>query len=202
MARGPDEDPDLELVSEYLAKRGLRAVHFTKEERRAGKTPDFRVMRGGELVAYCEVKSPRDDWLDEQLDRAESFQLVGGARNDPTFNRIAALVHKAVGQLDAVNPDRSKPNILALVNHDRQSRFRDLEETLTGMLRLADGSKAPINLRVSEGRIRLSKFRIDAYLWFDAKVGGLKGHMLNRDGGARLDEVCVILGIDRGTIER
>jgi hypothetical protein len=70
------------------------------------------------------------------------------------------------------------------------------------MLRLADGSKAPMNLRVSEGRIRLSKFRIDAYLWFDAKRGGFKGYVLNdRENEARLDEVCALLGLDRTKIE-
>jgi len=54
-----------------------------------GKTPDFRVVRGGELVAYCEVKSPNDPWLDEKLEEVPAFTIVGGARSDPTFNRLA-----------------------------------------------------------------------------------------------------------------
>ncbi len=33
-------------------------------------------MEGRELKAFCEVKSPRDDWLEDQLDEAASGQFV------------------------------------------------------------------------------------------------------------------------------
>ena len=202
MPRGPYEEADLQLVSDYLAKLGLDAVRFTKADQRTGKTPDFKVMRGGELVAYCEVKSPRDDWLDEQLDKAESFQIVGGARNDPTFNRIAALVHKAVGQLDAVNPDLSKRNILAVVNHDDKSGINDLRETLTGIFHGADGSRTVTMPQISEGRIKDEKRRIDLYLWFDRKTSKLEGCFFTQPDGARLDDVCALFGLDKDKIRR
>ena len=63
------------------------------------------------LAGYCEVKSPRDDWLDEQLERAPPGMIVGGGRPDPTFNRIARNIVKAVKQFDAVNPDHSLSNV-------------------------------------------------------------------------------------------
>jgi len=92
--RKPDEDPDLKLIEELIfAPRGLELQRFSHQE--TGRTPDFRVLRAGELAAYCEVKSPRDDWLDNQLDVAPPLQLVGGLRPDPTFNRIARHVEKA-----------------------------------------------------------------------------------------------------------
>jgi hypothetical protein len=27
------------------------------------KSPDFKIMKNGEIKAYCELKSPRDDWI-------------------------------------------------------------------------------------------------------------------------------------------
>jgi hypothetical protein len=51
------------------------------------------------LVGFCEVKSPRDDWLDEQLEGAQAFEIRGGIRKDPTFNRIGRQIEKAASQL-------------------------------------------------------------------------------------------------------
>src|ERR1700733_2636220 len=131
--RKPDEDPDLKLVNALIfMPRGLRLSRFTQEETLPGRTRDFRVLRLDNLVAYCEVKSPRDDWLDNQLDEAPPFTIVGGGRPDPIFNRIVRHVAKAATQFDAVNADRSVLNLLAFVNHDAMSHFADLRETLTG----------------------------------------------------------------------
>src|SRR2546423_2346755 len=47
------------------------------------------------IIAGEREKSPRDDWLDEQLDSAPPGQIVGGARSHPTFNRTARHVQKA-----------------------------------------------------------------------------------------------------------
>jgi hypothetical protein len=49
-----DERPDLDLVAAYP---GPSAERFSKEETLSGKTPDFRVRKGGAIVAYCEVKA-------------------------------------------------------------------------------------------------------------------------------------------------
>lgn len=62
MARGPNEDPDLALVENLLfSGRGLALQRCSRAETVAGRTPDFRVMRDDKLLAYCEVKSPRDE---------------------------------------------------------------------------------------------------------------------------------------------
>jgi hypothetical protein len=39
------------------------------------------VFRAGKLVACCEVKSPRDDWLDDKLAQTQPFEIVGGAQH-------------------------------------------------------------------------------------------------------------------------
>jgi hypothetical protein len=196
MPRAPAELHDLELVAEWFAANGLYAQRFTDAEARAGKTPDFRLWRNSQHVAYCEVKSPRDEWLDDQLKNAAPFQIVGGLREDPTFNRIAGLVRKAVKQLDAVNPERILPNIVVFVNWADASHFRDLDETLTGYLQLSDGSTTPTMLKVSEGRMRDEKRRIDAYVWFDGNRRKVEGIFLTQSDMSHRDAVCSWLGVD------
>jgi hypothetical protein len=134
-----DEQPDLTLVADWLGTHGLTTERFSQRETQTGKTPDFRVKRGDHLLAYCEVKSPNDPWLDEQLEHAPAFTLVGGPRRDSTFNRLARLINKAAEQFTAVNQDRSALNVLAYVNHVDASGFHDLQEVLTGHIRAADG---------------------------------------------------------------
>jgi hypothetical protein len=130
--RAPPEVEDLRTATAWLAGNGLDAARFSAAERKVSKTPDFRIYRGNRHVGFCEVKSPRDDWLDDQLARAEPFQLVGGSRNDPAFNRISSHIAKAAEQFDAVNPDRTLPNILVFINWADANSFNDLYETLRG----------------------------------------------------------------------
>ncbi len=131
MSRGPDEEPDLILAEELVfAPRDLDLQKFSHVETVAGRTPDFRVFQTGELVAFCEVKSPRDDWLENQLAATPPGQILGGGRPDPVFNRLARHIQKAATQFDAVNQDQIVPNILIFVNHDTDSRYGDLREAL------------------------------------------------------------------------
>jgi hypothetical protein len=54
-----NEQADLDLVVAYLTAQGLLAERFSKEEMRAGMTPDFRVRKDRAIVAYCEVRLRR-----------------------------------------------------------------------------------------------------------------------------------------------
>src|SRR5262245_42661903 len=71
VADKPDEAADLSLVKRLIfTEPDVALERFNYRETSVHRTPDFKVMRNGNLVAYCEVKSPRDDWLDEQIDAA------------------------------------------------------------------------------------------------------------------------------------
>ena len=194
--RGPYEPADLAIVEKILQSHGLTPQRFTKAEMRAGRTPDYRVMRGDALVAFCEVKSPRDDWLDDQLDEAAPGQIVGGLRDDPVFNRLSRIIEKAASQFDAVNADREFPNVLFLVNHDTASDYGDLRETLTGMFFAEDGTRYPTVKHVSEGKIKEAKFRIDAYAWFDRETGRLQGWMFSESKPEHVVAICSMFGLD------
>jgi len=198
MPRAPAEQHDLDLVAAWLAARQVRAERFADAEVKAGKTPDFRLFRDDHLVGYCEVKSPRDEWLDDLLKDAAPFQIVGGPRDDATFNRIAGLVRKAVKQLDAVNPDRTLPNVLALVNWADGNHFSDLDETLTGYLRLGD--KVPTMLKTAEGRMRDEKLRVDAYVWFDGRRGQVEGIFFTQSNIPHRDSICSWFNVDPSKI--
>jgi hypothetical protein len=202
MARRPDEDIDVQLIEELLfTPRGLQLQRFTQTETLAGKTPDFRVFQLGNLVAFCEAKSPRDDWLDDQLDVAAPMQLVGGLRNDPTFNRIARHVEKAASQFDAVNPGRMLPNILVFVNHDKASSYSDLRETLTGMFHAEGGERFPTMTHISEGRLGEIKRRIDLYTWIDARTKRIQGHVFGEGLPEHVKAICYLLGLDASKIK-
>jgi hypothetical protein len=109
----PDEQPDLDLVAAYLRSLNLATRRFSVEETQRGLTPDLRVERDAQLVAFCEVKSPNDPWLDELV--AEAPRLGWRHKPDPTFNRLSRHILAAGRQFAAVNASRSQLNILAYV---------------------------------------------------------------------------------------
>lgn len=169
-----DDDPET-LVSQFLHGYALRCERPSKEERRRGKTPDFRVYLGGDFCFFCEVKSVRgDDWLGRQLADAAPMQIVSGARPDPTFNRLTDDIHTAVQQFDAVNADRHHPNVLAFVNYEQICDLGDLLAVVTGNFYASDGTRHPIYRQYSRGRIRTDNLRIDLYLW----LKGIEDHHL------------------------
>ena len=201
MSRTPNEEHDLELVRTLVfAPYGLTLNRFDHAETVRGRTPDFRVLLDKEIVAYCEVKSPRDDWLDEQIDTAMPGQIVGGLRNDPTFNRLARHITRAASQFFAVNSDHLIPNILIFVNHAENSDYSDLRETLTGNFFTEDGRRYPTMTHISEGWIREAKLQIDIFSWIDAKTKRVQGHVIN-EASAHVDVIRALLNIDTSRIE-
>jgi len=158
-----------QFAADYLKQHALGAERFSKEEMRVSKTPDFRVFRQTELVAYCEAKHVQyDDWLDEQLREARPLQVVGGSRPDPIPNRLSAHIHKAAQQFAAVNPGHDYPNLLVFANADEHCTFHgDLIGVLTGNFYARGGAVEPIFEQFSNGRIREEKLAIDLYVWWD-----------------------------------
>jgi hypothetical protein len=194
-------DPDEERVKSYLEGKGFTAGRFSKAEMRDGKTPDFRVSRNSEFLFFCEVKSsPADRWLDEQLTNATPGELVGGVRNDPIFNRLAADIHKSVKQFNSVNKDQKHPNVLALVNHDKMCGFNDLLGILTGSFYANDGTAHPIYRKFSHGRIVDEKGKVHLFIWLDDhKPDRLLFSQTNEIHHAAL---CNVFGINQNEIKQ
>ena len=187
--------PSENIVADYLRSVGLAPERFPKAEVGKTRTPDFRVLQGGVLAFYCEVKNAQEDrWLDEQGKDAGPGTLYGGVRSDPIYNRVANYIHGAVGQFAAVNSDGQVPNVLAIVNEDRMAGFPDLRSVLTGNFYPVNGAPDPIFRNISEGRIREDRFRIRLYLWFDA--GRDKPHMVFSQSNPVHDSaLCLYFGV-------
>lgn len=185
-----------QVAIDFCASHGLQCERFIKAEIRTGKTSDFRVYKGEQLVFYCEAKHVQhDDWLDEQLEKARPEEIVGGLRPDPICNRIAGHIHEGAKHFKAVNHDRQYPNVLVFTNSDTSCGFGDLVSTLTGNFYAKGGTVDPIYKRVSEGRIREEKLTIDLYVWFDKWRCGKKKSFFIK-GSPHYPALCALLASD------
>jgi hypothetical protein len=197
MAKKPiDEATDLALVNRLLFKpNSLIGQPFSQTELLTGKTPDFRVFKNGQHVAYCEVKSPRDDRLDELLDAAPPGTIVGYGGNDPTFNRLARHIRDAAAQFDAVDPTRELPRILAIVNHDEKSGVLDLLETLTGKLYCEGGKSFPTMMHIARDRLKGVQYRIDLYVMINEHKPRVVSNVFTQDDESHCLALCGLLGL-------
>src|ERR1700724_3167483 len=83
----------------FFAKHELRCERFTEQEMRQGKTPDFRVFKEAEFALYSEAKHVQEDtWLEDLLAESPPLEIVGGARQDPAFNKLGGHIYQAAKQ--------------------------------------------------------------------------------------------------------
>jgi hypothetical protein len=189
---------------EFFAQYGLTCVRYSKAELRAGKTPDLKVYKGSEFVLYAESKLIEEDlWLDDQLKSAPPGTLVGGLRNDPIPNRIAADIYTAAKQFSAVNPNHEYPNVLVLTNADNQCNIADLRAVIDGDVVFDSGLVEPMFKHVSEGRIKVPKQKIDLYIWCNEIPGAKFKYQLRFMRGSKfLNQLCSLFDVDPEQIKR
>lgn len=200
MKQYPSEHDDLRLAEKLVfTPKGLELKNIS---RGASHSADFQVLQNGVLVAYCELKSPRDEWLDKLLDLAKRCQIVGGDREDPVFKKIRKHVNKASKQFEAVNPTRSIPNVLIFVNHDDESDFGDLRETFTGLFHAADGSRHATMTNIAAS-LKRAKSQIDLCVWIDGKSRKIQGYFFNQGANPDyLNQLCALLYINPSAIKQ
>jgi hypothetical protein len=174
----PSEEDDLKLTSELVFNPN--DLILQKIPRGAGKTADLQVILKGQPIAYCEVKSPRNDWLDVLIDSSSKSHIVGGAREDPIFKKIRKHANKASKQFEAVNMKRNVPNILVFVNHDESSDFNDLREAFTGLFHASNGSRHATMLDIASSLNR-AKSQIDLCVWIDGGSKKVQSYFFNQD---------------------
>lgn len=161
------EELDEERIKGHLLENYFQVEVFSKQERENTKSPDFRVLKDGEIIFFCEVKTIiKDEWLTKIVSQAPEGKIVGGCRTAPEFNRISAKIHEAVAQFRAANPHHVYPNVLAFVSHDDRCKFTFLLNVYTGLFFATDGTRDKIFARYSDGRIKDEKLDVDLILWF------------------------------------
>ena len=192
MSKVSTESNDQSLAEDLVFKpNGLTLL---KVPRGTGFSPDFQVILNEKQVAFCEMKSPRDDWLESQLAAASLSMIVGGLRDDPIFNRIRRHATKAAKQFNAANPTRAMPNILIFVNHDDAAGFGDVRETFTGIFHAKDGSCHSTMSHIASS-LDQAKEQLDLCVWIDGKVRRVEGYLFNQAAiPDHLDTLCILFG--------
>lgn len=159
-----DEAADIALMRELaFDKNGIVLEPYDNAALRAGKTPDFKLLKDGQLRGFCEVKSPRDDFILET-------PPPGGVAirpNLPFYRKLGSQIRNASEQFEAVNPDHARPNILVFVSHAPGIQRRDLIATIAGLP--VEGGKPLFMLgKKMQKQVIDAARKIDLFLWIDA----------------------------------
>lgn len=166
------------------------------------KTPDFKVMKNGELKGYCELKSPRDDWIFAVPKDLKPGEIREENREDATAHALARVIGKAAAQFDAVNPDHAQPNILVIMSHARLRGPADLQLAIGG-LAVPNGDRLFLPVDPNEKNFQRAwekqqklwddARKIDLFYWIDSHTKTLC-HVINKDG-LRHREACDLMNI-------
>jgi len=123
-----DEAADIERVCKLVFDpRGIVLHKFGRKEKR--KNPDFKLYKDGNLIGYCEVKSPRDDWVFDFPEDLQPGEHRVELRRDPAAVNLADHVGKAAAQFRPKGvPTRvsSDPTLCELCCPGSKAQFPDI----------------------------------------------------------------------------
>lgn len=162
-----DEAADIALLNALAFEpNGIAAETYDDDDRNKGKTPDFKLIKDGTLAGYCELKSPRDDYIFETPPPGQAAIR----KNVPFYRKIGSFIKRGAMQLDAVNPNRAYPNVLVFVSHAPEIDRRDLIATIAGLPFEGGGRVFMLSRKMQQQVIDAAR-RIDLFLWIDARDG-------------------------------
>lgn len=195
-----DEEADQALMRQLLFKaEGVELVALPEQKT---KTPDYKVLKNGELKGYCELKSPRDDWIFAVAQDLKPGEIREERREDPTAHALARVIGKAAAQFDAVNPDHAQVNILVIMSHARLRGPADLHLAIGG-LPMPDGSRRFLLVDPNEKdfdkafakqkKLIEDAHKIDLFYWIDAHTKAVR-HVVN-NGALKYKEACELVNI-------
>jgi hypothetical protein len=155
---------DIQLLRDLIFDaNGIVLEFYDAAALNRGKTPDFKLLKDGALVGYCELKSPCDD---EALEDPPAGGMAV-RRNLPFYRKLGNQVRGASQQIDAENPKHDKPNVMAFVSHTPEIERRDLIATIAG-LPTSDGKTLFMLGRKKQRQVCEAARKIDLFLWIDA----------------------------------
>jgi large subunit ribosomal protein L30 len=161
---------------------------YSDAELRKGKTPDFKLLKDGKLCGFCELKSPRDDFIFETPEPGD-FAI---RKNLPFHRKLGSHIRHAGQQFDAVNSDDSLPNIMVFVTHAPDIERRDLHATISG-LPAPDGKRIFMLSRKMQEQVLDAARKIDLFLWIDVEKGTCQHVSVN--GAPHQAAVLELLGL-------
>jgi ribosomal protein L30 len=170
-----DEAADVALMRKLaFDAHNIVLEPYSEAELKRGKTPDFKLLKNGKLCGFCELKSPRDDYIFERPEAGEAAVR----KNLPFHRKLGSHIRHAGQQFDAVNPDRSLPNIMVFVTHAPDIERRDLHATVAG-LPAPDGKRIFMLPRKMQEQVLSAAGKIDLFLRIDAENGTLQHVSVN-----------------------
>jgi ribosomal protein L30 len=159
-----DEAVDVALMRELAFDGNEIALEpYSDATLKSGKTPDFKLFGNGKLIGFCEMKSPRDDYIFERPEPGE-FAI---RKNLPFHRKLGSHIRYAASQFDAVNRDHGLPNILVFVSHSPEIERRDLHLTVGG-LPATDGKRIFMLGCKMQKQVLEAARKVDLFLWIDA----------------------------------
>jgi ribosomal protein L30 len=184
-----DEAADAALMR-TLAFDGKNIVleSYSEAELRKGKTPDFKLYKDGKLCGYCELKSPRDDFILEAPEPGDAAIR----KNLPFHRKLGSHIRHAGMQFEAVNPDHSVPNVMVFVTHVPDIERRDLHATISG-LPAPDGKRVFMLSRKMQEQVLNAARKVDLFLWIDAEKGTCQHVSVN--GASHHEAALELLGL-------
>jgi large subunit ribosomal protein L30 len=186
-----DETVDVALMRKLVSDpKKITLEPYPEAEIRAAKRPDFKLLKDGELCGFCEMKSPRDDYVLENPPPGE----MEVRKELPFHVKLGRLTRKAGLQFAAVNPNHSKPNILVFVNHAPDIKRRDLRRTFEG-LPAGDGKRVFMLCYKLQKQVNDAAKRIDLFLWIDAENGTVQH--IGVDGAPHQQAALDLLGLSK-----
>lgn len=165
-----DEATDIALARELVFdKNNIALESYDDAALKAGKTPDFKLIKDAKLCGFCEVKSPRDDVVLETPPPGG----VAIRRNLPFYRKLGSHIKYAAEQFEAQNADHACPNILIFVSHTADVQRRDLIATIAG-LPVSGGRPIFMLGKKMQKQVMDASRKIDLFLWIDATTGTLQ----------------------------
>jgi large subunit ribosomal protein L30 len=163
-----DEAADIALMRKLAFDgKGIVLEPYSDAALKQGKCPDFKIFKDGTLVGFCELKSPRDDYVFERPAPGE----LAVRKNLPFHRKLGGQIKYAALQFGAVNPGHSKPNILVFVNHAPDIERRDLHATIRGLPAPEPGKRVFMLGRKMQEQVHDAARKVDLMLWVDAEKG-------------------------------
>jgi ribosomal protein L30 len=184
-----DEAVDVALMRELaFDANGIVLEPYNDAALKRGKCPDFKLFKDAKLSGFCEIKSPRDDYMFERPHDGE-FAI---RKNLPFHRKLGSHIRYAASQFDAVNPDHGRPNILVFVSHSPDIERRDLHATVAG-LPAPDGKRIFMLGRKMQEQVLEAARKIDLFLWIDAQKRTY--HHVSVNGAPHQADALDLLGL-------
>jgi ribosomal protein L30 len=171
-----DEAADAALMRKLaFDRKGITLERYSDAELKTGKTPDFKLYKDDKLCGYCEMKSPRDDYVFEKPAPGEAAIR----KNLPFHRKLGSHIRHASALFHTVNPDHSVPNIMVFVTHAPDIERRDLHATIAGLPAPEAGKRVFMLSRKMQEQVLDAARKTDLFLWIDAEKGTLQHVSVN-----------------------